>query len=199
MAWSRPLALALCIAAAGAAAAEPPRDFQRPRERMLIFWGCGEHAPPDQPVEIDLAQAAPGGAPLADQVLARDPAPNATVYVAGVMGDGGGADGETVVFWTSSDRPALAAPDDLAPAEGVRRVASRALAGPQAVRCAMPREVVDAAPHEVLQLVAYGPEASFAQPSRPRDRQFAWNRQWEVKVRYRSASARRPRAPVPGL
>ena len=33
-----------------------PRDFQRPRGKMLIFWGCGERAKPGQPVVIDFAQ-----------------------------------------------------------------------------------------------------------------------------------------------
>src|SRR5690349_4720828 len=27
----------------------PPPEFQRPRGRMLIFWGCSEHAKPGQP------------------------------------------------------------------------------------------------------------------------------------------------------
>lgn len=32
-----------------------PQQFQRPRGRMLIFWGCGERAPQGQPVIIDFA------------------------------------------------------------------------------------------------------------------------------------------------
>ena len=37
-----------------------PREYQRPRGRMLIFWGCGEHAPPGQPVVMDFAELAAG-------------------------------------------------------------------------------------------------------------------------------------------
>lgn len=33
-----------------------PREMQRPNGRMLIFWGCGEHAPAGQPVVLDFAQ-----------------------------------------------------------------------------------------------------------------------------------------------
>ena len=33
----------------------PPPQYQKPRGRMLIFWGCGEHAPPGQPLVIDFA------------------------------------------------------------------------------------------------------------------------------------------------
>jgi hypothetical protein len=33
----------------------PPREYQPPHGRMLIFWGCGEHAGPGQPLVIDYA------------------------------------------------------------------------------------------------------------------------------------------------
>ena len=39
------------------------RDFQRPKGRILIFWGCGEHAPAGQPVVIDFAKIAAGQMP----------------------------------------------------------------------------------------------------------------------------------------
>ena len=34
----------------------PPPEYQQPHGRMLIFWGCGEHAPPGQPLVIDFAK-----------------------------------------------------------------------------------------------------------------------------------------------
>jgi hypothetical protein len=33
----------------------PPPQYQTPHGRMLIFWGCGEHAGPNQPYVIDFA------------------------------------------------------------------------------------------------------------------------------------------------
>ena len=36
---------------------------ERPRGRMLIYWGCGEHAGPGQPVIIDFAKLAAGQVP----------------------------------------------------------------------------------------------------------------------------------------
>ncbi len=44
---------------------EPPekRDFKRPKGRILIFWGCGEHAPAGQPVIIDFSKIAAGQMP----------------------------------------------------------------------------------------------------------------------------------------
>lgn len=36
---------------------------QRPKGRMLIYWGCGEHAPKGQPVIIDFARLSAGQVP----------------------------------------------------------------------------------------------------------------------------------------
>lgn len=36
---------------------------QKPKGRMLIYWGCGEHAPKGQPVVIDFARLAAGQVP----------------------------------------------------------------------------------------------------------------------------------------
>jgi len=40
-----------------------PEGMERPRGRMLIFWGCGETARPGQPVIIDFAKLAAGQMP----------------------------------------------------------------------------------------------------------------------------------------
>ncbi len=42
-----------------------PKEYQRPRGRMLIFWGCGERARPGQPLVLDFAQMAEGKLPTA--------------------------------------------------------------------------------------------------------------------------------------
>ncbi len=39
------------------------RDGQRPSGRLLVFWGCGEHAPKGQPVVIDFAKLSAGQMP----------------------------------------------------------------------------------------------------------------------------------------
>ena len=36
---------------------------QMPQGRLLLFWGCGEHAPPNQPVIIDFSKLARGQIP----------------------------------------------------------------------------------------------------------------------------------------
>lgn len=40
-----------------------PKDFERPRGRLLLFWGCGAKAGPGQPVIIDFARLAAGQMP----------------------------------------------------------------------------------------------------------------------------------------
>lgn len=40
-----------------------PENFEKPRGRMLIFWGCGEQAGPGQPYVIDFAKLAQGQVP----------------------------------------------------------------------------------------------------------------------------------------
>lgn len=40
-----------------------PEHFQRPKGRMLIYWGCGEHAGAGQPTVIDFSKMAAGQVP----------------------------------------------------------------------------------------------------------------------------------------
>ena len=40
-----------------------PQQFERPHGRMLIYWGCGEHAGVGQPTVIDFAKMAAGQIP----------------------------------------------------------------------------------------------------------------------------------------
>ena len=49
----------------GTSPAETPALAERPKGRMLIYWGCGEHVSPGQPLIIDFAKVAPGQLPPA--------------------------------------------------------------------------------------------------------------------------------------
>jgi hypothetical protein len=44
---------------------EIPKEYQRPKGRMLIFWGCGEQTRPGQPLVLDFAQLTAGKVPPA--------------------------------------------------------------------------------------------------------------------------------------
>ncbi|MET3528314.1 hypothetical protein [Phenylobacterium koreense] len=46
-----------------------PNDY-RPKGKMLIFWGCGDHAKAGQPIVIDFAKMAAGQVPPGMQALA---------------------------------------------------------------------------------------------------------------------------------
>ena len=45
-----------------------PTEFQRPKGRILIYWGCGEHAGPGQPTVIDFATMKPGQVPPVEEL-----------------------------------------------------------------------------------------------------------------------------------
>jgi len=47
-----------------------PQDF-KPKGKMLIYWGCGEHAKAGQPIVIDFAKVAAGQVPAGMQALAN--------------------------------------------------------------------------------------------------------------------------------
>lgn len=51
---------------------------ERPKGRLLVFWGCGEHAPKGQPVVIDFARLAAGQMPagLWSTTIIRDWGPS---------------------------------------------------------------------------------------------------------------------------
>ena len=40
-----------------------PQGYEKPKGKMLIYWGCGEHAAAGQPTVIDFAKVAAGQAP----------------------------------------------------------------------------------------------------------------------------------------
>ncbi|MFI4936686.1 MAG: hypothetical protein ACHP7N_18950, partial [Caulobacterales bacterium] len=48
------------------AAPGPPPQMQQMQGRMLIFWGCGEHAGPGQPLVIDMSTLSQGGGKLGE-------------------------------------------------------------------------------------------------------------------------------------
>jgi len=242
-----------------------PQEYQKPKGKMLIFWGCGEHARPGQPYVIDFAKMASGQQNPANLFKGIDYRPmqppsvgrnrtyggwpnektrdlvpsngslvgahtirgnyspeinftleedqdflgalnlttnakapggwvnlgwnlvgNAQAYYATAMG----GDGDTVVMWTSSETQAagFSNPDFLSQGDINRLVANKTLMGPATKTCTVPKEVLDAAPTAIAQLVAYGGEANFVYPPRPQDPKVTWNQQWAVKVRYRSAT-----------
>jgi hypothetical protein len=53
--------------------AQPWGQMERPKGRMLIYWGCGEHARPGQPAVIDFASMAAGRIPPAFANMAPKP------------------------------------------------------------------------------------------------------------------------------
>jgi hypothetical protein len=51
----------------------PPRDFEKPKGRMLIYWGCGDATRSGQPLVIDFAKIAAGQMPKFPTVRINNP------------------------------------------------------------------------------------------------------------------------------
>lgn len=242
-----------------------PENFEKPRGRLLLFWGCGEQAGPGQPYVIDFAKIAQGQMPqglsgrrvnaprgpaqgrsrtygdwpnsrdstrvpgdaslrgehavkgnytpdilfsLTEQYDFMEPVnlamrksgggginltwngiPNAHGYFATAMGGGQGS--EDVVFWSSSNTREFGEllMNWLPPSEVARLVREKAVLPVSVNECMVPAQFVAAAPSAFVRFIAYGEEANFAHPPRPRDPKVAWNPDWAVKVRLKSTAA----------
>jgi hypothetical protein len=57
---------------------DAPGEMTRPKGRLLIFWGCGAHVGPGQPVVFDFARPGQGQAPtgLYSTAVPADPGPS---------------------------------------------------------------------------------------------------------------------------
>jgi hypothetical protein len=114
--------------------------------------------------------------------------PEATGHFASFMGGEGDdpAKGATLVFWSSSESQTFisALGDYIAPAEAARLVGTKQLMPPTQTNCAIPKEVMAAAPNGLVSLVAHGPEENFLFPPRPADPKIAWDQQYAVKARF---------------
>jgi len=244
-----------------------PADFQQPKGRLLVYWGCGAKAGPGQPVVIDFSRLAKGQVPpnlystrvpaeagplpgnsrtygswpnaqksrqvsaqsslLGRHRIAGNYSPEiafaldqdfmdglrvrtsaaaedatelswngigaATGYYAWVMGgrNMGQDQGGDMVWWSSSASREFGGGlwDWLSPATVRQLVEQKVVMPPSQTRCTVPAEVKRAAGEVMMGfLYAYGPEANFAYPERPKDPGVAWHPKWTAKVRYRSTA-----------
>ena len=241
-----------------------PENFEKPRGRMLIFWGCGEQAGPGQPYVIDFARVAQGEVPqglisrrvnvqrgpsasrsktygdwpnqrdgkrvpgdasllgehqvkgnyspdikfaLADKYEFMEPVnlamaksgggirmswnsvANAHGYFTTAMGGKEGA--EDVVFWSSSNSREFGDQllNWLPPGEVARLIKERVVMPTSTTECVVPAQFVAAAPAAFVRFIAYGEEANFVHPPRPKDPNVVWNQEWAAKVRLKSTAA----------
>lgn len=255
------------------ATGELPANFQRPKGRVLLYWGCGARAGPGQPVVIDFAKVGKDQMPpgLFSTRVPADPGPtlansrsfgqwpnalksksisaqssligqhrvagtyspeiafgldqdfmaglrtrssanadgsvalswqglgNATGYHAWMMGGKDmGQNGGDMVWWSSSASQEFGGGlwSWLAPATVTRLIGQKIVMPPSQTSCTVPAEVKKAAGEMMMGfLYAYGPEANFAFPERPKDPKIAWKPKWTAKVRYRSMATFMPGMP----
>jgi hypothetical protein len=255
---------------------EQREKFQRPQGRLLIFWGCGAHAGPGQPVVIDFAKMAKGQmppdlfsaaipseigprasnsrtygdwpngksraqvsnkssligqhriagnyspeiafalsqdfmappkvksgqAPDGSTPLSWGAVPAATGYYAWAMSArDNGKNASDMVWWASSATRQFGGDlwSWLSPATVNRLIGQKIVMPPSQTSCTIPAEV-KAAGGEMMMgfLNAFGPEANFAFPERPRDPKIAWHPKWTAKVRYRATGNFMPGMPSMG-
>ena len=112
----------------------------------------------------------------------------ATGYFATVFG----SDGTDTVFWSSSEVQEMGGMlmDYVPPAEVARLVREKVVLSPSTTECTVPAEVVKrSGGTPFFNFIAYGPEANFAQPPRPKDPKQPWEPDWAVKVRFKSTAS----------
>jgi hypothetical protein len=258
---------------------DTPATFKRPKGRLLIYWGCGAHAGPGQPVIIDFAKVAQGqfppglfsarvpveegprfgvdrsygdwpntlksktisgrssvigqhrvagnysseinfalgqgqdfmdglrvkshGNPDDSTQLDWKPLGTATGYYAWMFGtrDMDPDKGGDMVWWASSTTKEFGGGlwNWLSPATVSRLIGQKIVMPPSQTSCTVPTEVKKAAPGMMMGFVyAYGPEANFVFPERPKDPKIAWHPKWSAKVRYRSMGMVMPGMPSMG-
>lgn len=246
---------------------DTPDNYEKPKGRLLLFWGCGAQAGAGQPYIIDFAKVAAGkqwpaglftrrvstqtgpaawrsksygdwpnvkdstrvptgSSLLGDHLIKGNYAPeikfklenldylapldiamskqatgamdlrwksvsNATGYFANVMGGGEGKDGaHDVVWWVSANSKEFGEVlfSYIPPGEVARLIKDKIVLAPSTTECTVPKEVMAAAPNSVLRMIAYGEEANFAYPPRPKDPKAPWNPEWAAKVRVKSTA-----------
>jgi hypothetical protein len=135
---------------------------------------------------VELAAAAAGAGA---QSVRWNAVPTATGYFATVTG---AENQNEIIFWSSSEVQEMGGMlmGYVPPAEVARLVREKVVMPPQQTECTVPGEVVKrAGGSPFLNFIAYGPEANFAQPPRPKDPKQAWEPLWAVKVRFKSTAS----------
>lgn len=242
---------------------DTPDKYEKPKGRLLLFWGCGDKAGPGQPYVLDFAKMAAGQqwpsglftrrvsmqhgpsasrsrtygdwpnetdrtrvpndsslrgehqvkgnyspdirfnidsldylAPLDISMSKQGGAmnlrwksvANATGYFANVMG--GSENGNDMVWWVSAASKEFGEVlfSYIAPPEVARLIKDKVVMSPSTTECTVPKEVMAAAPNAMLRMIAYGEEANFAHPPRPKDPKAAWSPEWVAKVRVKSTA-----------
>lgn len=102
-----------------------------------------------------------------------------------------------MVWWTSSRTQAFGGPfaDWISPATARRYVEAGQLLAPGTTECVIPRQVREQGGEAMMtSLYAYGPQADFSYPPRPRNAPTSWRPEWIARVRFRSMAMM-----VPGM
>ncbi|WP_207791126.1 hypothetical protein [Allosphingosinicella flava] len=111
--------------------------------------------------------------------LAWNPVVNAKGYFA--MAQSSAANGD-MVYWSSSEVPTMGAPDFMQASEINRLLQKKALLGQTQTQCTIPAEVAKHLSGAMLNISAFGPEASFSHPPKPANAKADWRPEWTAHL-----------------
>jgi len=158
----------------GTAPDTKPEDVERqkPKGRLLLYWGCSETVRPGQPKILDMATAGP-------MDFAK--------FFSSV-----GGNGEDMILWSSSELPeaGLGLMDYLSNGQIDQWVKEKVLLPASTQRCAIPAGLYGQAGGAMLRGIAYGNELDLVHPPRPTDPKLLalWNPEWSLRVRVKSTT-----------
>ena len=111
---------------------------------------------------------------------------NATGYF--MMATGGSSNAKEVVMWNSSELQDMGGGlmSYLSPGTVHKYIKEKVVLPPDVTSCTIPKGIFKTAEGAVLNFIAYGNEANFAQPPKPSDPKAPWNPIWTAKVRVKS-------------
>lgn len=116
---------------------------------------------------------------------------NARAYFMNAMSGSEAAGGANeMVFWSSAEVPdfGMGLMDYASSANIDQWLREKVLLPASTSKCAIPKGIFAKAEGAMLRMIAYGPELNLAYPPRPADVKVAWEPEWAVRVRTKSAA-----------
>ena len=109
-------------------------------------------------------------------------------FISAMGGQSRGGDSAEVIVWTSSELAdvGFGLVDYQSNADIDKWIAEKIILPASATKCDVPKGIFGEQGTGMLRMIAYGSEAFFAFPPRPKDPKIAWEPDWQTKVRVKS-------------
>ena len=109
-------------------------------------------------------------------------------FISAMGGQSRGGDSAEVIVWTSSELAdfGFGLVDYQSNTDIDKWIVERVILPASATQCDVPRGIFGEQGSGMLRMIAYGSEAFFAYPPKPKDPKIAWEPDWQTKVRVKS-------------